>query len=363
MRVMPVHQSARQAPDRPETNIAIPGQSRFRFQSELLDQVYEPVRQGLKSVGENLENLSRNETLFLSELLAHVLDNKGKRVRPALTLLASNFHPNDGHDAVIMATAIEILHIATLIHDDTIDESDFRRGKATINSRWGRNKAILLGDYLLATSTTYVIDTGNMRVIRRFLEIAVELSSGELHEMDEAYRSKQSREEYMRCIYRKTASLFSAAAEAGAVLSGAPEHVIQSLKDYGYNLGMAFQIVDDILDFDGTREEVGKPVGNDLAHGIVTLPAIMAMERYPDDNPIETLYRDPWDDNSLTRPVDQESLKRAVDLVQNSSIIEDSYAVADQFCRKALHRLATLERNPSRDSLDELVSYLMRRRS
>ena len=356
-------QTASKGPNRPGAEGSSSSRSRSQFRAELLDHVYEPVREGLERVSQSLQGLSRDETPFLAELLDHVLDNSGKRVRPALTLLASKFHPNDGRDAEMMAGAVELLHIATLIHDDTVDDSDFRRGKATVSSRWGRNKAILLGDFLLATSTTFICETGNLRVIHRFSEVAVQLSSGELHEMDEAYDSKQSREKYMRRIHRKTASLFSSAAEAGAVLSGASEQIVTALNEYGYNLGMAFQIVDDILDFDGTREEVGKPVGNDLALGIVTLPAILAVERYPEDNPIVTLFRDPWDEEDLRRPVDEDSLRQAIELIQNSTVLEESYAVADEFCDKALDSLVTLEENPSRDSLEMLVRYLVRRRS
>ena len=256
MQPTPSYKTTRPGSEGTDDSLSGLSQSRSQFRSELLDHVYEPVRKGVERVGENLRSLGRDETPFLAELLDNVLENAGKRVRQALTLLASNFHPHDGPNTVTMATAVEILHVATLIHDDTIDNSDFRRGKATVSSRWGRNKAILLGDYLLATSTTFICDTGNLRVIRRFSEIAVELSSGELHEMDESYDAAQTREKYMRRIYRKTASLISGAAEAGAVLSGASEDIIQALTDYGYNLGMAFQIIDDILDFDATREEV-----------------------------------------------------------------------------------------------------------
>ena len=363
MTAIPPYERTRPGRQRAQEEFTSPGQRRSKFQSDLLGHVYEPVRDALERVDENLEQLRRDQTPFLAELLDHVLDNTGKKVRPALTLLASNFHPNDGYHAQLMATAVEVLHIATLIHDDTVDKSDYRRGKVTVSSRWGLSKAILLGDYLLATSITFISKTGNMRVIRRFSEVAVELSSGQLHELAESYSAQQTKEMYLRRIYRKTASLFSAAGEAGAIVSGAPEQLIRALKEYGYNVGMAFQIVDDILDFDGTREEIGKPVGNDLAQGIVTLPAIIALERYPRNNPIFTLFLKPEEENSLTREVDQESLRRAVELVQEASIIEESYAVADQYCQKALANLASLEPNPSRRSLEELTHYLVRRRS
>jgi len=360
---IPPYERSRLGRQRAEEDFASPGQRRSKFQSDLLGHVYEPVRDALKRVDENLEQLRRDQIPFLAELLDHVLDNTGKQVRPALTLLASNFHPNDGYHAQLMATAVEVLHIASLLHDDTVDNSDYRRGKITVSSRWGLSKAILLGDFLLATSTTFICKTGNMRVIRRFSEVAVELSVGELHEMAESYSAQQTREKYLQRIYRKTASLFCAAGESGAVLSGAPEQITHALKEYGYNVGMAFQIVDDILDFDGSREEIGKPVGNDLAQGIVTLPAIIAIERYPQDNPIFTLFLKPEEEKALARQVDQDSLRRAIELIQEPSIIEESYAVADQYCRKALEDLASLEPNPSRHSLEELVYYLGRRRS
>ena len=315
--------------------------------------IYEPIQERLARVEDSLKNLANLGFPFLAQLLGQVFETEGKRVRPAVTLLASGFHPHDGQVTETMATAVELLHIATLIHDDTVDDSQIRRGKATLSSLWGRNVAVLAGDYIFASSATSVCDTGNIRVIRRFAETIMELSSGELQEIAEAYNPSQTMDSYLQRIYNKTASLFTTAGESGALLSGASEGVEQALRDYGYNLGMAFQIVDDILDFEGTEEEVGKPVGNDLSHGIATLPAIIAMERYPEGNPIPELFRNPQDETSL---------KRAVDMIQSSSIIEDSYAVAKDFCRKAQDALAALPQNHSRDSLAELVGYVLERR-
>lgn len=315
--------------------------------------IYQPVHEELARVEENLKKLGKTASPVLSRLLDHVFDTTGKAIRPALTLLASKFHPHDSTRPEIMATAVELLHIATLIHDDTVDNSDIRRGKATVSKLWGPQVAVLVGDYIFAVSATYVCDTGNIRVIRRFSETIMELSTGELHEMSEAFDWTQTREQYFNRIYKKTASLFTTASESGAVLSGAPEPVVKSLRDYGYNLGMAFQIIDDILDYEGKAEEVGKPVGNDLVHGIATLPAILLLERYPQDNPVAALFRD---------PEDRASLKRVLDMVQNSSIIEDSYAVAGDFGHKALACLEELPRSPARDSLAELVGYVLTRR-
>jgi heptaprenyl diphosphate synthase/octaprenyl-diphosphate synthase len=319
--------------------------------------LYEQIQDELEAVEEKLSTIGRQSSVaepsLLMELLGHVLEAPGKRTRPAITILASKFHPYDHDLPMIMAAAVELLHIATLIHDDMVDNSATRRGKATVSNKWGENVAVLLGDYVFATSATMVCDTKNVRVIRRFSETIMELSSGELSEISAAFKWDIPRESYWQRIYDKTASLFSTAAESGAVLSGAPESLVQSLKSYGYNLGMAFQIVDDILDFQGTEEEIGKPVGNDLLQGTITLPSILLIERYPDDNPIKKLFENVENDGSL---------KRAIEMIQNSDIISESYSVAADLCHKATQALEPLPESSYKHSLMDLSAYVMERR-
>ena len=315
--------------------------------------IYAPIQDGMERVEDRLSELSDLPFRFLSDLLSHVLDTRGKRVRPALTLLAASFHPHEREKTELLATSVELLHLATLIHDDTVDKSEVRRGRATVSSVWGRDAAVLLGDYIFATSAAFVCDTGNIQVIRRCSETIVELSSGELQEMADANNPHQTIDQYLERIYKKTASLFTTAGETGAILSGAPAETVAALKSYSYNLGMAFQIVDDILDFDGTEEEIGKPVGSDLAQGTITLPSILALERYPRDNPIAAL---------ADRPGDPECIRRAVEIIQDSGIIPDSYAIAQGFSRKATDALADLPATPSRESLYMLADFLASRR-
>ena len=316
--------------------------------------IYTPVHEGLDRVEDKLRAVPDLGNPFLGKLMGHVFDTSGKRVRPAISLLSANFHPHDAPTIEMMAAGVELLHIATLIHDDTVDESAVRRGQATLGSLWGGKAAVLVGDYIFAASATFVCDTGNVRVMRRFSETIMELSSGELQEMAGAYQPDQTRQQYLTRIYNKTASLFTTAGESGAILSGAPETSVDTLRDYAYNLGMAFQIVDDILDFDASEEEVGKPVGNDLSLGILTLPSIIAMERYPADNAIIDLFQ---------HPKDRAHLERAVDLIQGSSAIEESYACAEDYCGRATAALKTLPPNPSRTSLEELARYVIDRRA
>ena len=316
--------------------------------------IYQPIKDDLIQVEERLRGLSDVKTPFLPELLDYVYQSGGKRVRPAITLLASNIHPHDHDLPIIMAAAVELLHIATLIHDDTVDNSHMRRGRTTVSGLWGKDVAVLLGDYVFATSATFVCDTDNVRVIRRFSKTIMELSSGELLEYFNSNNWKQSEDDYNDRIFRKTASLFRTAAETGAILGGASEETVQALQRYGYNIGMAFQIVDDILDVQGNPDEIGKPVGNDLLQGVLTLPSIMLVDRYPKDNPVEELFR-------RKNGGGGDSLKRALEMIQNSDIIADCYAVARDYCSKADKAIESLPDGPAHRSLADLAHYMMER--
>ena len=315
---------------------------------------YEPVKERLGKVNDSLTEMAEKKHPFLARLLDHTFTTPGKNIRPAITLLASNFYPHDERNTEKMATGVELLHIASLIHDDTVDGAMLRRGKMTISSLWGPKAAVLAGDYIFAASATLVCDTGNIRVIRRFAETIMELSSGELQEMAETYNPEQSMQGYLDRIYNKTASLFTTAAESGAILSGAPEACSQSMRSYGHNLGMAFQVVDDILDLDGTEEEIGKPIGSDLANGVVTLPTLIAMQRRSCCDAVKRV---------LANPDDEDLMKEVVSLIQNESVLEESYEFASRYCEKALANLSGLPPCSSRDSLEELVSHVKVRRN
>ena len=317
--------------------------------------IYAPIQERLDKVEQRLRELAGVNFQFLSEMLTHVYGSTGKRARPAITLLAASFHPHDEYKSEVMATAVELLHIATLIHDDTVDESDTRRGRATISSMYGKDIAVLVGDYVFASSATFVCDTGHVGVIRRFSETIMELSSGELHERVSAYDPGQTLDGYHERIYNKTASLFSTSGETGAILSGAPEEQVAALKKYSHELGMAFQIVDDILDFQGDENEIGKPVGSDLANGIMTLPAFIARETSPKENPLDAYLN--------AGSVDDDLLAAAVDMVRQPEIINAAYDEAARRCEIARQALGALPHTPSRDSLENLLDYMLTRRS
>ena len=251
-----------------------------------------------------------------------------------------------------MASAVELLHLATLIHDDTIDDTDLRRGKPTVKSLWGKHLAVLLGDYVFAASATFVCDTQNVRVIRRFAETIMELAAGQVIEYFSCYQAERARQVYQDRIYRKTASLFCTAAETGAILGNAPDPQVQCLKDFAFNIGMAFQVMDDLLDVEGDTAVLGKPVGNDLRQGILTLPGIMLLERYPEDNPIDAFF---LDQTNIAK------LEQALEMINNSEIIEACYEVIRDYCRQAVELLASLPECESHRSLTQLADYIWER--
>jgi geranylgeranyl pyrophosphate synthase len=315
--------------------------------------IYRPVKDELREVEAGLMDLSKRRGEDLSGLLTYLFERGGKGLRPAITLLAAKVFAREAPKAIVMATAVELLHIATLIHDDTVDNSPLRRGKETISNRWGQNVAILLGDYVFAASATFVCDTENIPVIRRFSETIMDLSSGQLMEYFKSHNLAQDREVYKDRIYRKTASLFQTSGESGAILAGGSQDQVKALSRFGYNIGIAFQIVDDILDVKATQEEIGKPVGNDLLQGVLTLPTIMLLERQPKDNPIANLFahRD-----------EEKYVRQAMEMIQSSTIIDECYDEAEAYCVKARESLEGLPQGPALASLQTLSDYVTERR-
>jgi len=318
-----------------------------------LSTIYQPIQEDLLKVENELRSVSEVDFPWLSELLDYSLKGGGKGIRPALVLLSGKFYDYNLDYLLPMATAVELLHVATLVHDDAIDKSPIRRSRPTLYRVWGEDKAVLLGDYLFAKAGELTATTQNLRAVKLFAQTLRTISTGELAQIFSAFSLEQTYEQYVQRISYKTAALFSLATESGSVLSQAPEESIKVLKEYGHNLGIAFQIVDDILDFIGTEEELGKPTGSDLTQGTLTLPAILLLERYPEDNPVKRLFQN---------QDKQENIKLAIELVQNSSISEECYAVASDYCAKACCNLNLLPDSASRQALIELADYIISRK-
>lgn len=309
--------------------------------------IFEPIQQQIVQVEERLNQVISEAPPEMSEQLDHVLRG-GKLFRPALTLLAGKIYHGDLDLLIPVAAAVEVLHAATLMHDDVLDNSHIRRGKPTINSLWGNYDAVLLGDYLFAASAHMTAETENIRAMKLHAKALMTICKGEIEECLSPFNP--NREHYLQRIGDKTASLFSAAAEFGAILSEAPEEAVQSLKNYGYNLGMSFQIVDDILDFTGEKETMGKPVTSDLSQGILTLPTILFLERPEAKHIKEILEEDK-----------ERGIKLIMEKVYDSGVLEECYNIADGFCSQARIDLEQLPSNPISSILTSLTISVVKR--
>ncbi|MCH7811675.1 MAG: polyprenyl synthetase family protein, partial [Chloroflexi bacterium] len=233
--------------------------------------IYAPVQEELAQVEAALDAVKRNESALVERMLDHVLSAGGKRLRPTLVLLAGQFGDYQPRLLVPLAASIELLHTATLVHDDVIDASDTRRGRPTTNARHGNATAVMLGDYMFAHAADLICKTESLDAVKLFSRTLMAMAAGELTQDMSAYQYGQDTMDYFRRISGKTASLFATSTEGGALVAGASTEAAASLRDYGESLGMAFQVVDDILDFTGDEKEMGKPIGSDLMEGTLTL--------------------------------------------------------------------------------------------
>lgn len=320
-----------------------------------LQQLYGPVAEDLVLVEDLLESTKSSESAALNRMLTHALQARGKRIRPALVLLAGSFGHYDLNRLVPLGTAIELLHTASLVHDDVVDGADSRRGRPTTNSVFDNALTVLLGDYMFANAAEMVTRTGSLHVTRLFALALMKMTSGELDQDAAAFDVGKDIQNYLWRIGGKTAALFATATEGGAELAGCGEDAVQALRTYGYSLGMAFQIVDDVLDFTGDEAEMGKPVGSDLREGTVTLPALLLLERYPSGNPIKKYFQ--------ARRDRERHLAAAVAMVLDTEVLEVSLEMARDYVHRANQALAALPDGDAKASLIELGDYVLSRRS
>jgi geranylgeranyl pyrophosphate synthase len=318
-------------------------------------EMNELVASDIKQVEEKMREVvgEHNETLALA--IDHLVNAGGKRLRPIITLLSTRFNKVVDHrKAIALAAAVEMLHTATLVHDDLIDNALFRRGHPTLNANWSPNATVLTGDYMFARSSGFAAETGDVRIIKIFSNTLMTIVNGELHQFfNNGHSTPPSREEYFQRIYAKTASLFAAGAETGAILAVLPETQVRALHDYGYYLGMAFQIMDDILDFQGDEARLGKPVANDLRQGIATLPVLFFLEDFPNHPIVLKAVAKQY-------PTDAE-IEQVVAEIRASGGIQESLDEARRLSRQAQEALTPLPDNKYRRALLDIADYSVAR--
>jgi geranylgeranyl pyrophosphate synthase len=289
----------------------------------------------------------------LRSALEHILSAGGKRIRPTLGLLVGNMLGAPEEKLITLGASVELLHTATLVHDDLIDGALLRRGIPTLNARWSPAATVLTGDFLFARAAKLAAETDYLPLMKLFADTLAIIVNGELTQMFSA-RGMINRDNYYQRIYAKTASLFEMAALAAAMVSTEDEETRAAMKVFGYEVGMAFQIVDDILDFTGEQSAVGKPIGSDLLNGLVTLPAIYFAEAHPRHEDVLSLPEGGWKDT--------ERVQRLVDSIRQSEAIQQAMDEARQAVSRALKSLSEAPVSPEKEALENLAKFIVDRK-
>lgn len=313
-----------------------------------------PVQTQLQLVEERLHAQAADRHPDLRAALEQILAAGGKRIRPSLGLLVGYMLGAPEDKLITLGAAVELLHTATLVHDDLIDGSLLRRGMPTLNARWSPAATVLTGDFLFARAAKLAAETDHLPLMNLFAETLAVIVNGELNQMLVG-RGVVNRDAYYQRIYAKTASLFEMTSRAAAMLSPASAGTIESMRKFGYELGMAFQIVDDILDYTGEQTAMGKPIGSDLLNGLITLPAIYFAEAHPNDEDVKSIQEGGW--------ASQERVARLVDAIRHTDAVKDSTSEASRHVERALAILDGFEAGPERDGLESLAKFIVDRRT
>ena len=311
---------------------------------------FKQIQADLKRLETELHELVETDHPVLQESAVHLLAAGGKRLRPAFTLLAGQFYDSGAERLFQVAVASELIHMSSLVHDDVVDASLTRRGIPTVKAKWSNIASVQTGDYLLAKSLRLIARINHAEVSRILAEVSVEMCQGEIQQINYSFDVEQTIKQYYYRIKRKTALLISACCKLGALVSGAPRRQVWALGAYGHALGMAFQIVDDVLDLTAKPSELGKPVGGDVRQGIMTLPMILALKQSPEPAPLKALLGNP----DKTDAEVEETIRR----IRETGAIEESMRVVDLYVAKAKQRLQDLPKVPARRALEELAEYI-----
>jgi octaprenyl-diphosphate synthase len=320
-----------------------------------LTQIFEPIRADLEAVEQEFVRHIQSRVALIPEMGRYIQKSGGKRVRPAVLLMASRLSGYEGDRAVLYASVVEFIHTATLVHDDIIDGADLRRGRLAVHSRWGNDITVLLGDYLYIKSMAMALTQDSLEIIRLLCDVTLRMIEGELYQLTKTGDVDITEEEHFEIIRRKTAFLFGGCAQIGGMLGGVtPEHQA-ALREYGFNLGVAFQLVDDLLDYTADVAALGKPVGGDLREGKVTLPVILLLRRGGEeaDRLIRTVVAD--------RAVSPEQWREIVRLLHEHGATDLALEHAVDYASRAKSCLAAFPPSRERDALMALPDYVLAR--
>jgi octaprenyl-diphosphate synthase len=320
-----------------------------------LVQMFEPVRADLEAVEREFERQVQSKVAVIPEIGKYIQKSGGKRVRPAVLLMAARLCGYSGPRAVLNAAVVEFIHTATLVHDDIIDDADLRRGQKSVHSRWGNDVTVLAGDFLYIKSMAMALTQDTLEVVRLLCDVTLRMIEGEIYQLTKNGVVDITEDEHFEIIRRKTAYLFAGCAQIGGMLGEAGEARELELREYGFNLGIMFQLIDDMLDFTGEAETVGKPIGGDLREGKVTLPIIHLLKHGGPE--ASTLVREIVQQRHVTA----ETWSRVRALLAEHRSLDYAYARALEFGEAAKRHLKVFPDSPERDALMALADYVLYR--
>jgi octaprenyl-diphosphate synthase len=326
----------------------------FSYPSDF-DRAYDLIQDDLAEVENRLRKTSEFPNPLIAEVSRYLFQKAGKRIRPALLTLSAKLCGYEDRDHVFWSSLIEMIHTASLIHDDIVDESEIRRGRDTVHARWGPNISVLLGDFLYIQSISQALRTKNYDIIDIVADATARMIEGELVEYSMAGNTDVSEDLYLDILEKKTASLFSACCRIGSVLGKADAKRKEDLAEFGRCLGLSFQIVDDLLDFKGQEETLGKPVLSDLREGRITLPLIHSLRTAASQDRDELIHL------IRSRKSDRMSVSRARDIVISNGALDYAYDRAAAYSRKAKDILVAFPESAPRRALGLMAELILRR--
>lgn len=319
--------------------------------------IFEPIRTDLDAVEQAYASHIQSRVELIPQIARYIQTSGGKRVRPALLLMASRLTGYEGERAVLYASVVEFIHTATLVHDDIIDDSELRRGRLAVHSRWGNDITVLLGDYLYIKSMGMALTYDSIDIVRLLCDVTLRMIEGELYQLTKAGAVDISEADHFEIIRRKTAYLFGGSAEIGGMLGTSNAEQRIALREYGFNLGVAFQLVDDLLDFTADQTALGKPVGGDLREGKVTLAAIHLLGQSGKDSRADDIIRGAVDKRTIT----MDEWRKLSVLLREHHSIEYAYDKAVEYAATAKQYLDVFSPSTERDALLALPDYVLAR--
>ena len=335
--------------------VVIPLEESKRLAGASIEPLVRLTREPLERVNEIILARAGSNVELIPEIARHLIDSGGKRLRPMLTIAAAGMCGYEGEGRVKLAVSVEFMHTATLLHDDVVDESDLRRGKAAARMLWGNQASVLVGDFLLGQAFKMMVEVGSLEALEILSNAAAIIAEGEVMQLGAAKNTATTEDEYLAVIQAKTAALFSAAAEVGPVLAGRGRAERAAFRSYGTNLGLAFQLVDDALDYGGASSNLGKRVGDDFREGKITLPVVLSYRRGTDAD--RAFWKRVLEEGSIA----EGDLDRAIGLMRTHRAIDDTVERARHFGAVARDALAPFPDSPHKAALLEAVDFCIAR--